>query len=217
MRFDDQRQKMVESQIIARGVKDESVINSFLKVKREYFVDEQWKSFAYKDHPLSIGNGQTISQPYIVALMMALLDLTPVDKVLEIGTGSGYQTALLAEIVAEVYTIERIEELMSQAKAVLKKLDYKNIFYKNGDGSLGWVNAIPLISEFDKIVVSAGSPKAPESLLAQLKDGGKMVIPQGTMSYQELLVYEKKDGNIVKRSEGACVFVPLIGMEAWNS
>jgi len=216
MRFDDQRQRMIEAQIMARGITDELVIKAFQRVKRECFVSEEWKNYAYKDHPMTIGHGQTISQPYIVALMMSLLKLTPDDKVLEIGTGSGYQTALLAEVVSEVYTIERIDTLMTQAKAVLKKNEYKNIYFKIGDGTLGWVNAIPQIDEFDKIIVSAGSPKAPENLIKQLKELGLMIIPQGDMQVQDLIIYEKKQGEVITRSEGRCVFVPLIGDGGWK-
>jgi protein-L-isoaspartate(D-aspartate) O-methyltransferase len=216
MRYDDQRRLMVEQQIVARGVRDQIVIDSFSSVGREHFVDEEWKNFAYKDHPLTIGHGQTISQPYIVALMLELLELKPTDRVLEIGTGSGYQTALLAHIVAEVFTIERIEKLIVKAKSVLKKLNYQNIHFKNGDGSLGWVHAIPSRSEFDKIVVSAGSPKLPSSLQRQLSEGGRLVIPQGDRSVQELLVYTKVNGELTFEKACECVFVPLIGSEGWN-
>jgi protein-L-isoaspartate(D-aspartate) O-methyltransferase len=215
MRFEDQRQKMVESQLLTRGIKDQSVINAFLKVKRDAFVDDQWKAFAYKDHPLTIGCGQTISQPFIVAVMMQLLQLQPTDRVLEIGTGCGYVSALLAEIVTEVYTIERIEDLMNRAKSSLKLLGYKNIFFKIGDGTLGWINTIPQISQFDKIIVSAGGPSVPPALLEQLAEGGKLIIPLGKMSVQDLTLYEKVDGNIVSSEQGGCVFVPLIGQDGW--
>jgi protein-L-isoaspartate(D-aspartate) O-methyltransferase len=207
---------MVEQQIVARGVRDQLVIEAFSCVGREHFVSDDMKNFAYKDHPLTIGHGQTISQPYIVALMMELLELTPTDRVLEIGTGSGYQTALLAHIVAEVFTIERIEHLLVGAKAVLKKLNYQNIHFKNGDGSLGWVHAIPACTQFDKIVVSAGSPKLPAGLKKQLAEGGKLVIPQGDRNVQELYVYTKIDGQLNVERTCGCVFVPLIGVEGWN-
>ena len=217
MRFVDQRKKMIQEQIITRGIDDRKVLDAFLKVPRESFVSDEWKEFAYKDHPLQIGCEQTISQPFMVAIMMALLELQETDKVLEIGTGSGYVTALLAEIVSEVCTIERIEELLINAKKVLKEFEYDNIYYKLGDGSLGWVNALPVITEFDKIIVSAGSPNIPHSLLSQLKNGGKLVIPQGAQAHQELVLYEKHDEGIVTHRHGGCVFVPLIGKEGWEA
>lgn len=216
MRFDDQRLRMVQNHLISRGIKDENIINAFSKVQRENFVAEEWKEFAYKDHPLAIGYQQTISQPYIVALMMSLLDLRESDRVLEIGTGSGYQTALLAEIVSEVFTIERIEELSMSARKVLKKLEYKNIYFKIGDGSQGWENALPQINDFNKIIVSAGSPGTPHKLLSQLSNGGKLVIPQGSLSTQELIVYEKINDKIESYRHGACVFVPLLGKDGWT-
>ena len=216
MRFEDQREIMVHEQLIARGIAHVNVLNAFLKVPRDHFVTDKWKEFAYQDHPLSIGNGQTISQPYMVAIMMELLDLQDTDKVLEIGTGCGYVTALLAEIVSEVFTIERIDELLLSAKSLLKELEYNNIYFKCGDGSVGWVNVLPSVSEFDKIIVSAASPGRPDLLLKQLKEGGKLVIPQGTRTFQELIVYEKKNGNIIKNKHGGCVFVPLIGKDGWD-
>ena len=216
MRFDDQRKKMVETQLVKAGISDQRVLNAFLKVPRENFVSEQWKDFTYLDYPISIGNQQTLSQPFIVAKMLTLLELKETDEVLEIGTGSGYQTALLAELVSAVYTIERIESLLKSAKKILKKLDYNNIYFKMGDGCLGWVNVLPEKSEFDKIIVSAGSAELPQVLLNQLKVGGKLIIPQGTMSEQKLIVYEKKEDEIVTQAYIKCVFVPLIGVGAWD-
>ena len=216
MRFDDQRKMMVQTQLISRGINDQKVIDAFLKVPRENFVPDEWKEFSYKDNPLSIGCKQTISQPFIVALMMSLLNLEKTDIVLEIGTGCGYQTALLAEIVHEVYTIERIDDLLISAKKTLKSLDFKNIYFKRGDGCLGWVNALPQVSKFDKVIVSAGSPDMPHTLLSQLKIGGKLIVPQGSISHQELIVYEKKEDEIVVHKHGGCVFVPLIGEGAWT-
>jgi len=216
MRFEDQRKKMVETQLISRGITDELVLNSFLKVPRERFVTDEWREYSYKDHPLSIGFNQTISQPYIVALMMSLLELKPSDIVLEIGTGCGYQTALLAEIVKEVYTIERVDELLINAKKTLKKLEYTNIFYKIGDGCLGWVNAVPIINEFDKIIISAASPDTPNILLSKLKINGKLIVPQGDINCQNLMVYEKTKDGLNHQSNGNCVFVPLIGEGAWD-
>jgi len=221
MRFDDQRKKMVETQLIARDIKSENIIKAFSKVPRELFVSEDWRDFAYKDHPLSIGFHQTISQPYIVALMMSLLDIQETDRVLEIGTGSGYQTALLAEVSSEVFTVERIEDLLMNAKKILKKLEYKNIYYKIGDGSQGWENALPIVSEFNKIIVSAASPGIPGKLLSQLSINGKLIIPQGEINIQDLVVYEKKldsdeKEKIISYNHGTCVFVPLIGKDGWS-
>ena len=216
MRFDDQRKKMVDNQLKARGITDEKVINAFLKVPREVFVSDVWKDFSYNDSPLSIGYKQTISQPYIVAFMMSLLELKETDRVLEIGTGCGYQTALLAEIASEVYTIDRIEELVVSAKQTLKGLEYKNVYFKIGDGCLGWINAMPFTKDFDKIIISAGSPNVPEVLVSQLKNGGKIVMPQGSITQQDIMVYEKKDDELVSENHGKCVFVPLIGEGAWN-
>jgi len=210
MRFEDQRQKMVAEQLVARDITDFLVLGAFAKVKREMFVDDEWRAYAYKDHPLSIGNEQTISQPYIVALMMQLLQLTKTDKVLEIGTGSGYQTALLAEIAAEVYTIERIEELLKTAMVKLKDLDYKNIFYKIGDGSLGWVNTVPPVAEFDKIIVSCASQYVPESLFSQLKVGGRLIAPVGPKGVQDLVLYEKTEGKVTSQKVCEVMFVPFI-------
>ena len=229
MRFDDQRKIMVEEQLIPRGILNQQIIEAFLKVPREIFVSEKYKEFAYIDRPLSIGHDQTISQPYMVALMMTLLEIKETDIVLEIGTGGGYQTALLAELAHEVYTIERIEELLLSAKKTLKTLDYKNVYFKIGDGCLGWVNALPQVSAFDKIIVSAASPDTPLMLLKQLKTGGKLIVPQGQKSFvQDLMVYEKRAApptkltewggkageeqyEIVSRKHGECRFVPLIG------
>ena len=216
MRFDDQRKQMINNQIKSRGINDSKVLNAFEVVPRELFVSDEWKEYAYRDHPLAIGFNQTISQPYIVALMMTLLQLKETDRVLEIGTGSGYQTALLAEIVAEVYTVERIVDLMLEAKKTLKKLEYKNIYYKIGDGSLGWGNAVPRITEFDKIIVSAGSPNEPAALFSQLANDGLLIIPQGTQSNQDLMLYKKVNGEIEAHNYGGCVFVPLIGENGWD-
>jgi len=211
MRFEDQRAKMVAEQLVARGISDPLVLGAFAKVKRECFVGEQFRSYAYFDNPLSIGHEQTISQPYIVALMMSMLCLRTDDRVLEIGTGSGYQTALLAEVCKEVYTIERIESLMKTASERLNTQGYKNIFYKLGDGAMGWVNTAPAVAGFDKIVVSAASAKVPEALFAQLVVSGRLVAPVGPRNVQELILYEKLEGGGVRSSkECDVVFVPLV-------
>jgi len=169
------RQKMVNEQIIARGVRAESVIKAMQKVERHLFVPEQYRNFAYSDRPLPIGEGQTISQPYIVALMTELLDLKKSDKVLEIGTGSGYQAAILAEICDSVYTIEIIPSLGKQAQALLRELGYHNIHCKIGDGYLGWPEHAP----YDGIIVTCAPSKIPQPLKEQLAEGGRMVIPVG--------------------------------------
>ena len=216
MKFEDQRKLMVKNQLKSRDIDDLNVLQAFEKVERHLFVDEDVRHFAYNDSPLGIGCGQTISQPYIVALMMQLADLMPGQKVLEIGTGSGYQTALLAEIVAEVYTVERIHTLLRKAQKLLSDLGYENIFYKSGDGTLGWEGGFPVCSKFDRIIVAAAAPEVPESLISQLEIGGKLVIPTGMRSYQELILIEKTDSGYEETRHGGCTFVPLIGQEGWH-
>jgi len=216
MKFEDQRKRMVETQIARRGIKNPAILAAFEKVPRHLFVPEEYRTFSYQDHPLGIGQGQTISQPYIVAMTLNLLALDKDDLVLEIGTGSGYQTALLAEIVKEVYTVERIPELFMKARTVLKELNYPNIHFRMGDGTKGWEKAYPPCSEFNKIAVSAAAPSVPESLINQLADGGKLVIPTGNRSFQELILVEKRDNQFTKTCFGGCTFVPLIGEEGWK-
>ncbi len=199
------RKKMVETQIKARGIKDEKVINAMLKVERHLFVPPQYRKYAYEDTPLPIGEGQTISQPYIVALMTELLELKGNEKVLEIGTGSGYQAAILAEIAREVYTIEIIESLAKSAEERLKKLGYKNIKVKCGDGFLGWKEYAP----FDRIIVTCAPSSIPPPLLEQLAEGGKMVIPVGDY-FQELKLVEKKKGKVIEKTIIPVRFVPMI-------
>jgi len=217
MRFDDRRKLMVKEQIIERGISDNRVINALLKVPRESFIPIEWQKLAYSDHPLEIGYQQTISQPYIVAYMLSLLDLNPSDRVLEIGTGCGYVTALLAEMVAEVFTIERIEDLLYTTKQRLKKMGYHNIHYHTGDGSVGWVNCLPHITEFEKIIISAACPDTPKTLLSQLSMGGRMVTPQGSLHFQELYLYQKSSAGVMINKYGGCIFVPLIGNEGFNT
>ncbi|MDI6845851.1 MAG: protein-L-isoaspartate(D-aspartate) O-methyltransferase [Candidatus Saccharicenans sp.] len=196
---------MVENQIRRRGITDEKVLQAMLKVPRHLFVLESWRELAYSDEPLPIGEGQTISQPYIVAYMTAALNLQSDEKVLEIGTGSGYQTAILAEIVAEVYTVELIPELSRRAQAVLQELGYTKIHFRIGDGTLGW----PEYAPYDAILVAAAPASVPVPLVEQLKVGGRMIIPVG-VDFQELvLVTRKKKGWDEKRLIGVR-FVPLI-------
>lgn len=205
------RDEMVKNQIISRGIKDERVIFAFLKVPRHKFVPEKNILEAYDDHPLPIGEGQTISQPYIVALMTECLGLKGDEKVLEIGTGSGYQTAILAELAHEVYSIERISSLAEKAKLILEELGYKNIKIKIGDGTLGWEEFSP----YDGIIVTAGSPEIPPPLLNQLNDGGRLVIPLGDSFSQVLTVVEKNKDKIKKEEICGCIFVPLVGKYGW--
>lgn len=188
--FFAERREMVEFQIKRRGIRDPKVLEAMLKVPRHLFVPEQMKELAYGDEPLPIGEGQTISQPYIVAYMTEALKLTGHEKVLEIGTGSGYQTAILAELAREVYTVELIPELSRRAQKVLRELGYQNIHFLIGDGTLGWPEHAP----YEAILVSAAPATVPRSLIEQLKENGRLIIPVGT-EYQELvLVRKKKDG-----------------------
>ncbi|MCK5051166.1 MAG: protein-L-isoaspartate(D-aspartate) O-methyltransferase [Candidatus Cloacimonetes bacterium] len=216
MRLRASRENMIKYQLIARGITDENVLKAFLKVPRHKFVPEEIGHLAYNDSPLSIGEGQTISQPYIVALMMQILELKNSDKVLEIGTGSGYQTALLAEIVEIVYTVERINSLIRDAEDLLNGMGYKNIHYKYGDGTLGWKDGIPTQNEFDKIIVAAAAPDIPESLTGQLAMNGKLIIPTGNRTFQQLVVITRTEEGYIHTNEGGCTFVPLIGDEGWQ-
>ncbi|RLL88045.1 protein-L-isoaspartate O-methyltransferase [Petrotoga sp. HKA.pet.4.5] len=213
MDFEEENRMMVEYQLKRRGISDEKVLNAFLKVKRHLFVPKDLERYAYDDCPLPIGEGQTISQPYIIGLMLQLLELRENDVVLEIGTGSGYQTALLAEIVRLVYTIERNETLAQRAKNKFEELGYKNIVLEVGDGTKGWTKEE---IEFDGIIVSAAAPKVPEPLFSQLKIGGRMVIPIGSRTFQRLHKITKlEDGNMKVEYSDGCMFVPLIGEYGW--
>lgn len=199
------REDMVKTQIEARDVKDKRVLRAMRKVERHKFVPKQLRLLAYTDRPLPIGEGQTISQPYIVALMTELLELEGGEKVLEIGTGSGYQAAILAELCAHVYTIEILEPLAKNAKALLQKLGYENITVKCGDGFLGWEEYAP----FDAIIVTCAPPDVPPPLFGQLKEGGRMVIPVGEF-FQELRLIEKKDGKAITQDIIPVRFVPML-------
>ncbi len=207
--FKRQREEMVSYQIEKRGIKEKSVLQALKNVPRHLFVSNDLQSLAYTDRPLPIGYGQTISQPYIVALMTELLNLKAGDKVLEIGTGSGYQAAVLSEITKEVYTVEIIEELGKSAKKRLKDLGYKSIKCKIGDGYYGWKKYAP----FDRIMVTAAATHIPPSLIRQLKKGGKMCIPVGNpFLTQNLILIEKdKEGNLKTRNILPVRFVPLTG------
>jgi protein-L-isoaspartate(D-aspartate) O-methyltransferase len=206
-RFATLRVKMVAAQLRARGIRDERVLAAMEKVPRHLFVTDEYRDSAYDDHPLPIGAGQTISQPYIVAFMLEVLSLDGLASVLEIGTGSGYQTALLAELVRQVYSVERIEPLALTAKAILQRLGYTNVTLTVGDGGLGLVEYSP----FDAIVVSAATPAIPQPLLEQLREGGRMVIPVGPADAQELKLVRKQEGHAMVTNLEGCRFVPLIG------
>jgi protein-L-isoaspartate(D-aspartate) O-methyltransferase len=208
-----ERESMVRTQIAARGVRDPAVLEAMRRVPREAFLPAELEEFAYVDSPLPIAQGQTISQPYIVALMTAALELGPGDRVLEIGTGSGYAAAVLARIAREVYTIERHEELARVATARLAHLGFSNVSVRHGDGTLGWPEHAP----FDAIVVAAGGPVVPEALLEQLAPGGRLVIPIGEdRALQQLVrVTRERDGRLRREALGDVRFVPLIGAQGW--
>ena len=203
--FAAQRQRMVTEQLKARGISDERVLNAMNKVPREEFVPPDSRAGSYEDGPLPIGYGQTISQPYIVAFMTEQLRLKPSDRVLEIGTGSGYQAAILAELVLEVYSIEIVEPLAKNAETTLKRLGYQNVHVKIGDGYKGWPEAAP----FDAIIVTCAPDKVPQPLVDQLKDDGRMVIPVGDRFAQELYLLEKKNGQLKQSATLPVRFVPM--------
>jgi protein-L-isoaspartate(D-aspartate) O-methyltransferase len=207
-----QRRKMVEEQILGRGIKDLSVMEVLSRVPRHLFVNSSLQHRAYGDCPLPIGENQTISQPYIVALMTQVLDLKGGERVLEIGTGSGYQTAILAELAAHVFTIERVKPLVKKTKELLEGLKYKNIVFKTFDGTYGWRDQSP----FDAILISAATPSIPKSLIEQLADKGRLVAPVGERESQDLIVLNKNGNKIMERKIGSCKFVPLIGKFAWS-
>jgi protein-L-isoaspartate(D-aspartate) O-methyltransferase len=203
--MEEERREMVEEQIEQRGIENPRVLQAMRDVKRHLFVPPASRDDAYQDYPLAIGHGQTISQPYIVALMTEAIAPQPGDRVLEIGTGSGYQAAVLSLLVREVYSIEIVEPLGTAAAARLEELGYDNVQVRIGDGYRGWPDQAP----FDAIVVTAAPPEVPQALVDQLADGGRMVVPVGT-SYQELLVIEKKDGKVTKRALAPVRFVPMV-------
>lgn len=206
------REKMVREQIVARGIKNQQVINAFRKIPRHKFIDVKFLNEAYSDHPLPLTMGQTISQPYIVALMTELLEVYDNEKILEIGTGSGYQTAILAELSDTVHSVERLPELSQAAGKTLQELGYKNIQLHIGDGSKGWPDQAP----YDRIIVTASAPNIPQPLIDQLKENGKIVIPLGSNFGQDLVVGEKHKGELKIFNYGKVVFVPLIGAFGWN-
>ncbi|MFP4525619.1 MAG: protein-L-isoaspartate(D-aspartate) O-methyltransferase [Bacteroidales bacterium] len=205
-KYDREKQQMVKQQIVDRGIKDPKVIAAMKDVDRHVYVPKNYRDMAYSDRPLPIGDGQTISQPYIVALMTELLELEEGEKVLEIGTGSGYQAAVLSHITSEIYSIEIIEELAEEAKENLQKQGYDSIKLKIGDGYKGWEEYAP----FDAIIVTCAPSDIPEPLKEQLAEGGRMVIPIGDKFIQELVLFEKKNGELEKQEISSVRFVPML-------
>jgi protein-L-isoaspartate(D-aspartate) O-methyltransferase len=207
-----QRARMVEEQLRARGIPDGSVLAAMAKVPRERFIAREDAGKAYGDFPLPIGVGQTISQPYIVAVMVEALEPRSEDRVLEVGAGTGYQAAILGELVAEVWTIERHQELADRARQILTELGYANVHVVHGDGSMG----LPEHAPFDKILVAAAAPRIPDSLIDQLADGGRLVIPVGTRLEQQVQVVRKVGEETIVQGHDPCRFVPLVGAQAWE-
>jgi protein-L-isoaspartate(D-aspartate) O-methyltransferase len=210
--YESERKRMVDEQIAARGVKDQRVLAAMRKVPRHEFLPEVIRGMAYGDHALPLGEGQTMSQPYMVALMTELLGLQGTERVLEIGTGSGYQAAVLAELCEKVYTVERVKTLAEKARATLDRLGYKSVAIKVYDGTYGWKDMAP----FDAIMVTAGAPDIPAPLVEQLKEGGRMVIPVGERYGQLLVKVVKTAEAIITEKSIPCVFVPLIGNYGWK-
>jgi len=209
--FDINRERMVAEQLVPRGISDPATLEAMRTVPRHLFVDDAMGAKAYGDHPLPIGNGQTISQPYIVALMTQALGLSGGERVLEIGTGSGYQAAVLSRVCGQVYTIERIGSLLVRARKIFDRLHYLNIRSRIDDGTVGWAAEAP----FPGIMVTAGGPEIPEPLLEQLADPGRMVIPVGGQEVQELQLVTKRDGEITVETIEQVRFVNLIGDHGW--
>jgi protein-L-isoaspartate(D-aspartate) O-methyltransferase len=210
--LDALRNHMVETQLRQRGIANKPVLAAMTRVPRHEFVDQHYAAQAYDDSPLPIGEGQTISQPYIVALMLELLDPAPDHVILEIGTGSGYQTALLAELARHVYTIERHPALAAAAHATLQRLGYSNITMEVGDGSAG----LPAYAPYDGIIVAAAAPSLPQMLFEQMKEGGRMAIPIGPPDAQDLQLVTKTEGKLAISDQTGCRFVPLVGQYGYQ-
>ncbi len=211
--FHIRRHEMVETQLKNRGIKDKAVLEVMDKVPRHLFVPDNQIENAYKDNALPIGEGQTISQPYMVAIMTEMLQCNRTLRVLEIGTGSGYQTAVLASLVKEVYTVERIKALSERAKSVLESLGFNNIHFITGDGSIGYLDGAP----FDRILVTAAAPEVPEPLKNQLADGGILIAPVGSRLSQQLITIRRASDKFSSELSTGCVFVPLIGEHGWKT
>jgi protein-L-isoaspartate(D-aspartate) O-methyltransferase len=207
-----ERERMVEEQLVRRGIADARVLEAMRKVPRHRFVEEALRDRAYGDHPLPIGEGQTISQPYMVAAMSQLLGLQGTEKVLEIGSGSGYQTAVLAELTRRICSIERLPALAARARRILEELGYTNAVIRTGDGTYGWPDEAP----FDRILVTAGAPAVPGPLFQQLAEKGRMVVPIGEAQSQLLHVVDKVDGQMRTSTDCGCVFVKLVGRYGWE-
>nr|WP_321466139.1 protein-L-isoaspartate(D-aspartate) O-methyltransferase [uncultured Desulfobulbus sp.] len=212
-RFDINRERMIEEQLVARGITDQRVLDAMRTVPRHLFVEDAMQAHAYGDFPLPIGSGQTISQPYIVALMTLALHLRGHERILEIGTGSGYHAAILSRLCQKVYTVERIDGLVSRARKVFDRLRYYNIVSRIDDGTVGWAAEAP----FDGIIVTAGGPHIPEPLLEQLADPGRMVMPVGGQTVQDLKLVEKRDGEVSISTLEQVRFVDLIGVHGWHN
>lgn len=211
--YTSKRQRMIETQLLPRGIKDPRVIAAMRKVPRHLFLDEALWPEAYEDHPVPIGEKQTISQPFIVAIMTEALKLSGTEKILEIGTGSGYQAAVLAELAEQVYSMERLPSIAKRARRILDELKYANIVITIGDGTLGWKEHSP----YDGIIITAASPYPPKTLLEQLKVGGRLIIPIGDEFTQDLTLYIRdSDKDYSKESYGGCRFVKLIGEQGWR-
>ncbi len=206
------RQRMVDEQLVPRGIRGKRVLDAMRKVPRHLFVDEALYAQAYSDFPLPIGEEQTISQPFMVAVMTEALEMKGDERVLELGTGSGYQTAILAELCHRVYTIERVSSLAARARKVMDRLGYGNVIVRIGDGTLGWKEEAP----FDAIIVTAGAPDIPHPLVDQLKIGGRLVIPVGGEFMQSLIRVRKTETGTEKEDMGGCRFVKLIGEHGWK-
>jgi protein-L-isoaspartate(D-aspartate) O-methyltransferase len=211
--FARERERMVDEQVVRRGLTDARVVDAMRTVPRHLFVEEALRERAYGDHPLPIGEEQTISQPYIVALMTSLLDVRSEHKVLEVGTGSGYQTAVLAELARRVCSMERLPRLGHRARALIERLGYQNVWVRVGNGTLGWPDEAP----FDRILVAAGGPSVPAPLFEQLAESGRMVLPLGDEEAQVLTVVTKVRGQMVLSRHGDCRFVKLVGKFAWET
>lgn len=205
--FAAQRRQMLQQQLVTRGITDVRVLAAMAKVPREEFVPAEWRATSYQDGPLSIGYAQTISQPYIVAFMTEQLRSKPTDRILEVGTGSGYQAAILAELASEVYSVEIVEPLAKTAEAILQRLGYKNVHLKTGDGYKGW----PEMAPFDAIIVTCAPDKVPQPLVDQLKHNGRMVIPVGDRFAQQLYLLEKDNGQLKQSATLPVRFVPMTG------
>ncbi len=206
------RERMVEEQLVRRGIRDTRVLAAMAKVRRHLFVAEELRSRAYDDNPLPIGEGQTISQPYMVALMVEALGLKGKERVLEIGTGSGYAAAVLAELCAQVFSIEWVEDLAVRAQVVLVSLGYRNVSIRVGDGTLGWEEHAP----YDAVVISAAAPCIPRPLIRQLKLDGSLVLPMGEEELQTLVRIRKERGGLREEYLGECLFVKLMGAYGWE-